>query len=170
MANFKEDLRNIKAFVFDVDGVFTDGKIYLEPGGEFVRAVNMKDGYVVNYALKQGYIIGIISGGDSQATKKRFQYLGITDIYMASRDKINDFEDFYFKYGLKPEEILYMGDDLPDYEVMKVAGLPTCPADAAEEIKSVSRYISTFPGGKGCVRDVIEQVLRLQGKWPKFDE
>lgn len=170
MANFKEDLRNIKAFVFDVDGVFTDEKIYLVPGGEFVRAVNIKDGYAVNYALKQGYIIGIISGGDSQAIKKRFQYLGITDIYMDSKDKINDFEDFYFKYGLKPEEILYMGDDLPDYEVMKVAGLPTCPADAAEEIKSVSKYISTFPGGKGCVRDVIEQVLRLQGKWPKFDE
>ncbi|MDK2978426.1 MAG: 3-deoxy-D-manno-octulosonate 8-phosphate phosphatase phosphatase [Bacteroidales bacterium] len=170
MANFKEDLRNIKAFVFDVDGVFTDEKIYLVPGGEFVRAVNIKDGYAVNYALKQGYIIGIISGGDSQAIKKRFQYLGITDIYMDSKDKINDFEDFYFKYGLKPEEILYMGDDLPDYEVMKVAGLPTCPADAAEEIKSVSKYISTFPGGKGCVRDVIEQVLRLQGRWPKFDE
>lgn len=165
MANFKEDLRNIKAFVFDVDGVFTDGQIYLDPSGEFVRSVNMKDGYAVAHALKQGYIIGIISGGSSESMRKRFQYLGITDIYLGSRDKKNDFEDFYFKYGLKPEEILYMGDDLPDYEVMQEVGLPTCPSDAAEEIKSISRYISTFPGGRGCVRDVIEQVLRLQGKW-----
>jgi len=168
MANFKEDLRNIKAFVFDVDGVFTDGQIYLDPSGEFVRSVNMKDGYAVAYALKQGYTIGIISGGSSDAMKKRFQYLGITDIYLGSRDKVNDFEDFYFKYGLKPEEILYMGDDLPDYEVMQIAGLATCPSDAAEEIKAISKYISTFPGGRGCVRDVIEQVLRLQGKWKQF--
>lgn len=168
MANFKEDLRNIKAFVFDVDGVFTDGQIILDPSGEFIRSVNMKDGYAVAHALKQGYLIGIISGGSSESMKKRFQYLGITDIYMGSRDKKNDFEDFYFKYDLKPEQILYMGDDLPDYEVMLEAGLPTCPSDAAEEIKAISRYISTFSGGRGCVRDVIEQVLRLQGKWANF--
>jgi len=165
MANYKEKLKNIKAFIFDVDGVFTDGKIYLEPGGDFVRAVDMKDGYAVNYAIKQGYIIGIISGGFSEAVRKRFQYLNVTDIYLNSRDKKSDFEDFYFKYGLKPEEILYMGDDIPDYEVMKICGLATCPADAVEEIKSIASYISTFPGGYGCVRDVIEQVLKLQGKW-----
>ncbi|HAN18706.1 MAG: 3-deoxy-D-manno-octulosonate 8-phosphate phosphatase [Bacteroidetes bacterium GWC2_33_15] len=168
MANYKEKLKNIKAFIFDVDGVFTDGKIYLEPGGEFVRAVDMKDGYAVNYAIKQGYIIGIISGGNSEAVRKRFQFLKITDIYMNSKDKKSDFEDFYFKYNLKPEEILYMGDDIPDYEVMKLAGLSTCPADAVEEIKSIAHYISTFPGGQGCVRDVIEQVLKLQGKWVKY--
>ena len=165
MANYKEKLKNIKAFIFDVDGVFTDGKIYLEPGGDFVRAVDMKDGYAVNYAIKQGYIIGIISGGFSETVRKRFQFLNITDIYLNSKDKKSDFEDFYFKYGLKPEEILYMGDDIPDYEVMKICGLATCPADAVEEIKSIASYISTFPGGNGCVRDVIEQVLKLQGKW-----
>ena len=165
MANYKEKLKNIKAFIFDVDGVFTDGKIYLEPGGEFVRAVDMKDGYAVVYALKQGYIIGIISGGNSQAVRKRFEYLKITDIYLNSRDKKSDFEDFYFKYDLKPENILYMGDDIPDFEPMKLAGLSTCPADAVEEIKAIADYISTFPGGHGCVRDVIEQVLKLQGKW-----
>ena len=165
MANYKEKLKNIKAFIFDVDGVFTDGKIYLEPRGEFVRAVDMKDGYAVVYALKQGYIIGIISGGNSQAVRKRFEYLKITDIYLNSRDKKSDFEDFYFKYDLKPENILYMGDDIPDFEPMKLAGLSTCPADAVEEIKAIADYISTFPGGHGCVRDVIEQVLKLQGKW-----
>jgi 3-deoxy-D-manno-octulosonate 8-phosphate phosphatase (KDO 8-P phosphatase) len=169
MANFKEDLQNIKAFVFDIDGVFTDGQIILDTNGEFVRSVNMKDGYAVAYALKQDYILGIISGGSSEATKKRFQYLGITDIYMKSRDKVKDLEDFSFKNGLKSEEILYMGDDLPDYEVMQMVGLSTCPSDAAEEIKAIAKYISTFPGGRGCVRDVIEQVLRLQGKWKKFD-
>ncbi|MDA3952470.1 MAG: HAD-IIIA family hydrolase [Bacteroidales bacterium] len=169
MANFKEDLQNIKAFVFDIDGVFTDGQIILDTNGEFVRSVNMKDGYAVAYALKQDYILGIISGGSSEATKKRFQYLGITDIYMKSRDKVKDLEDFSFKHGLKREEILYMGDDLPDYEVMQMVGLSTCPSDAAEEIKAIAKYISTFPGGRGCVRDVIEQVLRLQGKWKKFD-
>ena len=165
MANFKEKLNQIKAFVFDVDGVFTDGKIYLEPGGEFVRSVDMKDGYAIHHAIKQGYIIGIISGGNSEAVRKRFQFLKITDIYMNSKDKKSDFEDFYFKYSLKPEEILYMGDDIPDYEVMKLAGLATCPADAVVEIKSIAEYISNYPGGHGCVRDVIEQVLKLQGKW-----
>ncbi len=165
MANFKEDLQKIKAFVFDVDGVFTDGKLYLSPDGEYVRAVNIKDGYIVQYAIKKGYPIAIISGGNSETVRERFKKLGVTDIYLNSMDKLDDFEDFYFKYELKPEDILYMGDDIPDIEVMKIVGLPTCPGDAVEEIKSISKYISTYNGGGGCVRDVIEQVLRLQGNW-----
>jgi 3-deoxy-D-manno-octulosonate 8-phosphate phosphatase (KDO 8-P phosphatase) len=165
MTNFKEDLQKVKAFAFDVDGVFTDGKVYLFKEEEFVRAVNIKDGYAVQYAIKNGYPIAVITGGDSKTVKTRFQKLGVTDIYLKSSDKIADIEDFYFKYDLNPSSILYMGDDLPDYQVMKKCGIPTCPSDAAEEIKSISSYISSFKGGQGCVRDVIEQVLRLQGKW-----
>ncbi|MCF8336266.1 MAG: HAD-IIIA family hydrolase [Bacteroidales bacterium] len=165
MANFKEDLNGINAFVFDVDGVFTNGKLYMFAQNEFVRAFNIKDGYAVKYAVQQGYIMAIISGGDSDMVRKRFIDLGITDIYLNITDKTECLEDFYFKYDIDPASILFMGDDLPDYEVMKKCGLPTCPSDAAEEIKSVARYISNFEGGNGCVRDVIEQVLRAQGKW-----
>jgi 3-deoxy-D-manno-octulosonate 8-phosphate phosphatase (KDO 8-P phosphatase) len=165
--NFKEGLQHIKAFVFDVDGVFTDGTVYLFPEGEFLRAVNIKDGYAVQHAVKNDFIIGIISGGKSEAVRDRFKRLGITDIYLGVSDKVEAFEDFHFKYGLQPEEVLYMGDDIPDLEVMKRVGMPTCPADAVEEIKQVAKYISAFGGGKGCVRDVLEQVLKLQGKWLK---
>mgnify|MGYP006284768245 CR=1 FL=1 len=165
MTNFKKGLHQVKAFVFDVDGVFTDGTVYLHPEGELMRAVNIKDGYAVKYAVKQGYPVGIITGGNSMAVKERFKNLGITDIYLQSSDKMAAFEDFYFKYNLNPNDILYMGDDIPDLEVMSNAGFPTCPADAVEEIKKISVYISDYLGGKGCVRDVIEQVLKLQGKW-----
>jgi 3-deoxy-D-manno-octulosonate 8-phosphate phosphatase (KDO 8-P phosphatase) len=165
MSNFKEDLSKVKAFVFDVDGVFTDGKIYLFSSDEFVRAVNIKDGYAVRHAIDRGYPVGIISGGNSETVRERFRKLGVTDIYLNSIDKKDNLEDFYFKYHLEPASILYMGDDIPDYEVMQRCGIPTCPSDAAIEIKSLSKYISNFKGGEGCVRDVIEQVLRLQGKW-----
>lgn len=165
MTNFKEDLGRIKAFIFDVDGVFTDGKMYMFSENHFVRAFNIKDGYAVKYATQQGYTIAIISGGNSEMVRKRFTDLGITDIYLNTTEKMEALEDFYFKYDIDPETILFMGDDLPDYEVMQRCGVPTCPADAAEEIKSVSKYISNFKGGAGCVRDVIEQVLRSQGKW-----
>jgi len=164
-SNFKEDLKKVKAFAFDVDGVFTNGKVYLVSSEEFVRAVNIKDGYAVQYAIKKGFPIAVISGGDSETVRKRFQKLGVTDIYLKSADKLDDLKDFYFKYDIDPENILYMGDDIPDHEVMKVCGLPTCPADAAVEIKSISKYISNFKGGEGCVRDVIEQVLRLKENW-----
>jgi 3-deoxy-D-manno-octulosonate 8-phosphate phosphatase (KDO 8-P phosphatase) len=165
MSNFKEDLSKVKAFVFDVDGVFTDGKVYLFSAAEFVRAMNIKDGFAVRYAIDQGYPIGIISGGNAETVAERFRKLGVTDIYMNSSDKKDHLEDFYYKYDLDPDSILYMGDDIPDFEVMKMCGIPTCPSDAAIEIKSLSKYISNFRGGEGCVRDVIEQVLRLQGKW-----
>lgn len=165
MANFKQDLRKVKAFAFDVDGVFTDGSVFIHPSGEMLRVQNTRDGYAVQLAIKLGFPIAIISGGNGESMKPRFQSLGITDIYLGSHDKMDDFTDFCFKYDLQPEEVLYMGDDIPDLGVMLKAGMPTCPADAAPEIKEVARYISDRCGGKGCVRDVIEQVLRLNDKW-----
>lgn len=165
MVNFKEKLNSIKAFAFDVDGVFTDGQVYLMPGNEFVRAMNIKDGFAVQHAVKMGYPIAIITGGSSEEVKKRFINLGVTDIYLKSQDKWDNYEDFRFKYGFEHENILYMGDDVPDFQVMSRVGVPTCPADACHEIKQVSEYVSDKKGGQGCVRDILEQVLRLQGKW-----
>lgn len=165
MSNFKEKLNNIKAFAFDVDGVFTDGQVYLMPGQEFVRAMNIKDGYAVQHCVKMGYPIAIISGGASEEVRKRFKKLGVTDIYLKSFNKWDDYDDFRYKYSIEHEEVLYMGDDIPDIPVMEKIGVPTCPADACDEVKSVSSYISDKNGGQGCVRDVIEQVLRLHGKW-----
>jgi 3-deoxy-D-manno-octulosonate 8-phosphate phosphatase (KDO 8-P phosphatase) len=165
MTNFKEGLKAIRAFAFDVDGVLSSPEVYLHPSGELMRSMNTKDGYALQYAVKRGYPIAIITGGNTESIGTRFRDLGITDIYLASASKVEDFSDFLLKYDLKPEEVLYMGDDLPDYEVMKRAGVPCCPADAVEEIKSAAHYISPYGGGKGCARDVIEQVLRLQGRW-----
>ena len=165
MTNFKEGLQAVKAFAFDVDGVLSNPEVYLHPTGEIMRSMNTKDGYALQYAVKRGYPIAIITGGNTNSVALRFKGLGITDIYMASSYKMDDFKDFLYKYDLKPEEVLYMGDDLPDLEVMKASGVPCCPADAVDEVKSVAHYISPFKGGKGCVRDVMEQVLRLHGRW-----
>ena len=165
MTNFKEELESVKAFVFDVDGVLSSPLVLLHPGGDLMRTMNTKDGYALQYAVKRGYPIAIITGGITESVAGRFRGLGITDIYMGSSFKPDDFDDFLFKYDLKPEDVLYMGDDLPDYQVMKKAGVPCCPADAVEEIKSVAHYISPVKGGHGCARDVIEQVLRLHGRW-----
>jgi len=165
MGNFKEDLRKVRAFIFDVDGVFASSRVLLHPSGDMMRTMNIKDGFACFYLIKKGYPVAIITGGNSESVRIRFQRLGIKDIYLASSDKLRDFRDFKQRYNLKAENILYMGDDLPDYPVMKQVGLPTCPADAVEEIKAISRYISDKPGGEGCVRDVIEQVLRVNNKW-----
>jgi 3-deoxy-D-manno-octulosonate 8-phosphate phosphatase (KDO 8-P phosphatase) len=165
MPEIKKLLHAVKAFAFDVDGVFTNGTVMLHPGGQFIRMMNIKDGFAVQHAVKMGYPIAIITGGYSKMVRKRFTVLGVKDIYMKSGDKKGAFEKFLKKYSLHPEDILYMGDDLPDYEVMKKVGFPACPADAAEEIKQLSVYTSPRNGGEGCVRDVIEQVLRLHGKW-----
>jgi len=164
MDNFKERLKDIKAFVFDVDGVFSENMV-LHTDGELTRHMNVKDGFAVKTAVDKGFIIAIISGGNSESVRKRFRDLGVTDIYLASPNKLDDYKDFYMKYNLKPEQILYMGDDIPDYQVMKLSGLATCPADAVEEIQGIAHYISDKEGGKGCVRDVIEQVLRAQKRW-----
>jgi len=165
MNNFKEGLKEVKAFAFDVDGVLSKPEVYLHPSGELMRSMNTKDGYALQYAVKRGYPIAIITGGTSENVGKRFRGLGITDIYLGSYYKPDDFEDFLFKYDLKAQELLYMGDDLPDMKVMQLAGVPCCPADAVEEIKAVAHYISPIKGGEGCARDVVEQVLRLHGRW-----
>lgn len=166
MSNFKEDLRKVQAFVFDVDGVFTDSSLYCMPDGEQVRAMNAKDGFAVRFAIKQGYPVGIISAGKNNVgVIKRLEYLDIKDMYMGSFKKTDAMKDFCIKHNIDLDNVLYMGDDLPDFPVLKMVGVPTCPGDAAVEIKQASKYISNINGGKGCVRDVIEQVLRAQGNW-----
>lgn len=165
MSNFKEDLKKINGFAFDVDGVLSVQTIFLHPSGEPIRSINIKDGYAIQFAVKKGFPIAIITGGDSESVRIRFERLGVKNVYLSSENKIEALEDFISKYNLNLDNILYMGDDLPDFQVMKIVGVPTCPANASEEIKSISKYISNFNGGEGCVRDVIEQVLRAQGKW-----
>ncbi|TLX78331.1 3-deoxy-D-manno-octulosonate 8-phosphate phosphatase [Labilibacter sediminis] len=165
MSNFKEDLMKVKAFAFDVDGVLSAQIVPLHPSGEVMRTANIKDGYALQLAVKLGYPVAIITGGNTMAVKKRYQGLGIEDIYMASSEKMIHFNEWINKRGLKTEEIMYMGDDLPDYPVMKTVGVPVCPSDAVEEIKSLCKYISHKNGGEGCARDLIEQVLRAHGKW-----
>lgn len=165
MANFKELLNHVKAFVFDVDGVLSANCIPLHPNGEPMRMVNIKDGYAIQYAIKKGYHVAIITGANTNAVRLRFERLGVKDIYMASSTKINDLNDFLKKNSLNAENVLYMGDDIPDYQVMSQVGIPTCPQDAAPEIKAVSVYISPLKGGDGCARDVMEQVMKAQDKW-----
>ena len=163
--SYKEKLKDIKAFVFDVDGVFTDGSVYLLPGGNMCRVMNVLDGYAVVKAIKNNYKIGVITGGNDDQVRHRINYLGISDYYAKSSNKRIDFEDFKSKYNLKSEEILMMGDDLPDMEIMKMAGISACPKNSVPEVKEISDYISSIEGGKGAVRDVIEQVMKVQGKW-----
>ncbi len=163
--NFKEELKNVKAFVFDVDGVFSSPSVLLHPSGEMLRTANIKDGYAIHHAIKMGYPIAIITGGDSELVRERYTKLGVKHIYLKSQDKMVDFRDFLEKEKLSASDVLYMGDDIPDYPVLKVVGVPTCPEDAAVEIKSVSKYISHRKGGEGCVRDVVEQVLRSKNQW-----
>lgn len=165
MINFKEKLANIKAFVFDVDGVLGSSKVLVDSDGEMLRSSNVKDGYALQYAAKRGYVLAIISGGKSEVVYNRYKNLGMVAVYMQSHNKIDDFNDFLSKNNLQASDVLYMGDDIPDYEVMTQVGVATCPADAVEEIKSISHYVSHLKGGEGCVRDVVEQVLKLQGKW-----
>ena len=163
--SYKTKLKNIKAFVFDVDGVFTDGSVYLLPGGNMCRVMNVLDGYAVVKALKNNYLIGVITGGNDEEVRQRINYLGIKDYYAKSPNKAIDFEDFKSKYQLKNEEILTMGDDLPDMNIMKISGISACPKNAVPEVKEISEYISPIEGGKGAVRDVIEQVMKIQGRW-----
>lgn len=165
MTNYKEKFVKIKAFIFDVDGVLGSDKVLLHPDGELMRSMNIKDGYAMQYAVRKGYKIAIITGGKSNPVKKRFFKLGIKDVYEKSSNKIDDYNHFLKKYNLLDEEVLYMGDDLPDYEVMLRVGVPTCPSSAVEEIKSISNYISNRNGGDGAARDIIQQVMRVQGKW-----
>jgi len=169
MTNFKENLVKVKAFVFDIDGVLSLQTIDLNSFGVPNRTVNLRDGYALQYAVRKGYNIGVISGSSSREYKKRLKLLGINDIYLDSKSKIDHFNDFIKKHCLDKSEVLFMGDDIPDLQVMKVAGVPVCPSDADSEIKQAAVYISDKKGGEGCVRDVIEQVLRLHNKWMDSD-
>ncbi len=163
--NLLEQFKQIKAFVFDMDGVLTDGSLLILPGQEFVRTMDIKDGYALQHAVKKGYHVIVISGSFSKACAERFEYLGIRNVYMKVKDKEEILAQYILAHHLHWEEVLFMGDDIPDLEVMKQVGLPCCPADAVHEIKAVSKFISSKNGGKGCVREVIEKVLRLNDDW-----
>ena len=165
MSSINYDLTRIKAFVFDVDGVLSREVIPLSPDGDPMRTVNIKDGFALQLAVKKGYHVAIITGAYTEAVRVRFSRLGITHIYLKSAIKIRDYQDFLSKTGVQPEEVMYAGDDIPDYEVMRLAGLPVAPADAAPEIKQIAKYISSRKGGEGVARDVIEQTLKAQGHW-----
>lgn len=160
-------LKNIKAFVFDVDGVLTDGGILANLDGELFRTFDSKDGFGLRMAYMHGYRLGVITGGRSESIRKRFGQCGIEpeNVYLGSRDKMEDFEDFCYRFCLKPEEVMYFGDDLPDAPVMKACGCGVAPSDAVDEVIEIADYVSPRPGGKGCARQAIEMVMRIQGTW-----
>ena len=163
--NILAGFKNIKAFVLDVDGVLTDGSLLLMDDGQMARRMNIKDGYARQLAIKKGYHILVVSGGDSDAVKLRLQRLGINEIFMQLENKRALLIQYIEKHGLSAHQVLYMGDDIPDLLPMEFAGLTCCPADAVPEIKAASHYISPIKGGYGCVRDIIEKVLKLNGHW-----
>lgn len=163
--NYKEQLRKIKCFVFDVDGVLTNGSLVLMSGGEQARVMNIRDGYAIQLAIKKGLRVLILTGGKSEEVRTRLRGLGVTDIELECTDKLSALIDYMAEYDLLKADLLYMGDDMPDLAAMKVCGVASCPNDAAPEIKTISHYISSLGGGEGCVRDVIEQTLKVQGKW-----
>lgn len=168
MISYKQKLNNITTFIFDVDGVLTDGSVILMPTGEMVRTMHTKDGYAMQLAIKKGFRLAVITGGRDKMVEERLKYLGLTDIYSGVRDKMDAFTDITYNYNLKPEEIVYMGDDVPDIDVMREVGLACCPNDAVQDVRAMAEYVSPFEGGKGCVRDIIEQTMKVQGKW--YDE
>lgn len=159
------DLRKIRAIVFDLDGVLSKSTISLGMDGTPLRTVNIKDGYAIQLAVKMGLNIAIISGCRIDAVRKRYEGLGMTDVYLGAAVKIKVYEEFLAKHDLKEDEVMFMGDDIPDLEVMRRVGCPVCPKDACNEVKEVSIYVSDYEGGCGCGRDVIEQTLKAQGKW-----
>ncbi|MES1226838.1 MAG: 3-deoxy-D-manno-octulosonate 8-phosphate phosphatase [Bacteroidota bacterium] len=157
--------KQVKCFGFDVDGVLTDGSVILLEDGQMARSMNTKDGYALQLAVKKGYFIVVISGAGNEGVRQRLNKLGITDIYFNAENKQQVFAAYLQSKSLEPANALFMGDDIPDYEVMKSSGLPCCPFDAVPEIKIISKYIAGLGGGKGCVREVIEKVLKLNGHW-----
>lgn len=165
-AQYKSNLHRIKAFVFDVDGVLTNGQSLIMPDGQALRSFNLKDSFALRYAAEQGYVVAAISRGRNEGVRIRLQELGLVHIYLNAWDKLDAFKELLAIEQLTEEQVLYMGDDLPDYEVLKRVGVSSCPADAVPEIRTLCSYVSHKNGGEGCVRDVIEQTLRLQNKWP----
>ena len=163
--SYKVLMNDITTFIFDIDGVLTDSSVHITESGEMLRIMNIRDGFAMKAALESGYNVCIISGGKNEGVRIRLRNLGITDIHLGSADKVETFKEYIELYDIKPEQVLYMGDDIPDYHVMQLVGLPTSPQDASPEIKAISKYISHKNGGKGAVREVIEQVMKVQGKW-----
>ena len=168
MGNFKEEVAKIRAFVFDVDGVFTDGRILITPDGEFLREYSVRDGLAVVRAVKKGYPIGIISGGHGNQLRRRMEGLGIEHIYTGKESKIASHHHFSEQCGVPHAEVIHTGDDVPDIPPMRAVRLATAPADADPTVKGVVHYVSAYPGGRGCVRDIIEQVLRARGDWFEY--
>lgn len=169
MANYKEKLLKVNTFIFDYDGVLTDGTVILLSNGDALRTANVKDGYALQLAVKKNFRVAIISGGYSESMLRRFDSLKIVDVFLGVDKKIDVYNEYLKKHNLQDENVLFMGDDIPDFEIMDKAGVPTCPCDASEEIKLKATYISHLGGGKGCARDVIEQVLKVQGMWMNDD-
>ena len=159
------DLRQIKTIIFDIDGVLSAETITLSADGEPLRTVNIKDGYAIQLAIKMGLRIVIMTGATTEAVRLRYERLGVEDIYMACAVKIKTYDEFLAKYGLTDNEVIYMGDDVPDLEILRRVGCPVCPQDACPDVKEACLYVSPYRGGYGCGRDVIEQTLRAQGKW-----
>ena len=170
MGNFKEDIARTEAFIFDVDGVMTDGGIIPTLDGDFIRRYNAKDGYALGYAVKMGYKVCIITGGRGKTLENRLRMLGINRYYTDCMDKITAMREYFADEGIDPAHAIYMGDDIPDLECMREVGIPVCPADAAAEVIEASGYVSEFRGGEGAVRDIVEQVLRARGDWAKNSE
>lgn len=163
--SYKKSLKNINTFVFDVDGVFTDGSLLITTEGEMLRKMSVKDGYALKTAIQKKYNICVITGGTNEGVHKRLKGLGITNIYMGVHQKNGPLTEYLTQNSIPPKNVLYMGDDLPDIPPMKMVGLPTCPKDAVPEVKKISKYISHKNGGNACIRDVIEQVLKVRGDW-----
>lgn len=166
--SYKELMNGITTFILDVDGVLTDSSVHITSTGEMLRTMNIRDGYAMKAAVESGYHVCVISGGSNEGVRIRLENLGITEIYLGAPDKVTLFNQYIKAYGIRPEQVLYMGDDIPDYHVMQLVGIPACPQDSAPEIKALSKYVSHKNGGCGAVRDVIEQVMKVQGKWLKY--
>ncbi|MCA1750539.1 MAG: KdsC family phosphatase [Cryomorphaceae bacterium] len=163
--SYKQRLPGITTLIFDVDGVFTDGMVTVMPDGQLLRSLSAKDAYALQYAIKRGFRVAIITGSNSMSVAESLRHLGVKHVFLQSSNKLSVYEKFIDDQGISDEEILYMGDDIPDYAVLSRTGVSTCPADAGEEVKRICHYVSRKKGGRGCVRDVIEQTLRAQHKW-----
>jgi 3-deoxy-D-manno-octulosonate 8-phosphate phosphatase (KDO 8-P phosphatase) len=163
--NTLQAFKSVKVFVFDIDGVLASDTLLILEGGALTRNMNSKDGHALRMAVRKGYPVAVISGSDSEAVKIRLSKLGVKDIFLQVADKKQKLQEYISQNGLAPETVLYMGDDIPDYSCLKMVGIPCCPANAAVEIKQIAKYISPLDGGNGCVRDVIEKVLKLNGHW-----
>lgn len=169
MENIYSEFKKISTIILDIDGVLTDGSVLAMANGEQLRTFNIKDGWAINRAIKQGLRVIIISAGNGgEGVRKRLEHLGVKDMVLAAKRKMDVFDEYVEKYNLTMDEVLYMGDDMPDYEVLQKVGLSTCPADAVDDILSICKYVSPKGGGKGAVRDVIEKILKLQGKFPTY--